>query len=220
MGNLIKYLKYTETIKLNECFEFFKNCLVDQNRWVKNQVLIQYGPIVNELYLKIKELPEDAKEQYQQPLKDLIKKYTETYYDTKMIFGTSDDKGDIEDSLMNKLDEYSFMQNKSDDVDKIRYYWAYNLPCAIMVNGGNEFWFQHLKNIYELLYKDILINVRTAMSSGFKEIIELLDITSMKDLEEKKFFVTVLNHYLKDTDEKISQKVLPTICSLISKFPD
>lgn len=36
MGNLIKYLKYTETIKLNECFEFFKNCLVDQNRWVKN----------------------------------------------------------------------------------------------------------------------------------------------------------------------------------------
>jgi len=34
---------------------------------------------------------------------------------------------------MNKLDEYSFMQNKTDDVDKIRYYWAYNLPCAVLV---------------------------------------------------------------------------------------
>ena len=40
MANLIKYLSYKETLKLNECFDFFKNCLVDQNRWVKNQVLI------------------------------------------------------------------------------------------------------------------------------------------------------------------------------------
>ena len=121
-----------------------------------------------------------------------------------MIFGGEEKKSDVEDSLMNKLDEYSFMQNKTDDVDKVRYYWAYNMPCAILVNGGSKFWFDHLKNIYELLYKDILINVRTAMSAGFKEIIELLDIDKMEDLEERKFFVTVLNHYLKDTDEKIS----------------
>ena len=53
-----------------------------------------------------------------------------------MIFGVGEEKNDIEDSLMNKLDEYSFMQNKTDDVDKIRYYWAYNMPCAILVNGG------------------------------------------------------------------------------------
>jgi len=54
-----------------------------------------------------------------------------------MIFGVGEEKNDIEDSLMNKLDEYSFMQNKTDDVDKIRYYWAYNMPCAILVNGGS-----------------------------------------------------------------------------------
>ena len=53
-----------------------------------------------------------------------------------MIFGADKEKENIEDSLMNKLDEYSFMQNKTDDVDKIRYYWAYNMPCAILVNGG------------------------------------------------------------------------------------
>ena len=84
-----------------------------------------------------------------------------------MIFGNAEEKDEIEDSLVDKLDEYSFMQNKSDDVDKVRYYWAYNMPCAILVNGGNSFWLSHLKNIYELLYKDILINVRTAMSAGF-----------------------------------------------------
>ena len=183
-------------------------------------MLQQYGPIVHEIYLKIKTIPEEQKEEFEPLIVELIKKYSLSYYDTTMIFGNTDEKADIEDSLMNKLDEYSFMQNKTDDVDKVRYYWAYNMPCAILVNGGQKFWFDHLKNIYELIYKDILINVRTTMSAGFKEIIELLDIDKMEDLEERKFFVTVLNHYLKDTDEKISSKVLPTICSLVSKFPD
>lgn len=32
--------------------------------------------------------------------------------------------------------------------------------------------------------------------------------------------MNVLNHFLLDTDENISQKVLPTICTLVSKFPD
>lgn len=70
-----------------------------------------------------------------------------------------------------------------------------------------------------MLYKDMLVNVRTAMSSGFKEIIELLDIDKMQNQEDRKFFVDVLNHYLIDTEE-ISSKVLPTLCKLVSKFPD
>lgn len=58
-------------------------------------------------------------------------------------------------------DDYSFKQNKSDDIDKVRYYWAYNMPCAILVNGSsNQFWNDNLKNIYEMLHKDILLNVR------------------------------------------------------------
>jgi len=89
-------------------------------------------------------------------------------------------------------------------VDKIKYYWAYNMPCAILVNGGQKFWLNHLKSIYDLLYQDILINVRTAMSSGFIEVINHLDIDKMEKEEDQQYFVTVLNHYLKDTDEKIS----------------
>ena len=135
------------------------------------------------------------------------------YYDMKLIFPEAE--GELEDSL--KLDEYSFMQNKSDDVDKIKYYWAYNMPCAIMVNPA-LFWKSHLRNVYELLYKDILINIRTTMSSSFKEIIELVQIEKMEK-DDRQFFINVLNHYLKDTEE-ISSKVLPTICKLVSKFPE
>lgn len=73
--------------------------------------------------------------------------------------------------------------------------------------------------MYEILYKDILINLRTSISASFKEIIEILEINKMEKVEDRQFFVTVLNHFLKDSDD-ISSKVLPTICSLVSKFPD
>ena len=101
----------------------------------------------------------------------------------------------------------------------MKYYWAFNLPCALLVNGGQAFWFKHLKSIYTMLYKDSLINVRTTMSAGFKKIIDLLDIQKMEKEEERKFFVDVMNHYLNDS-EAISAKVLPDICHLVSKFPD
>ena len=103
----------------------------------------------------------------------------ETFYDTKLVYGDKEEsQKDLEDSIMNKLDEYSFMQNKTDDVDKIRYYWAYNLPCAVLVcsKAHPAFWKENLKDIYDLLYKDVLLNVRTALAAGFKEIIQLLDI--------------------------------------------
>ena len=39
MYNIIKHLHCTEDKKLNECFEFFKKCLNDTNRQVKNAAL-------------------------------------------------------------------------------------------------------------------------------------------------------------------------------------
>lgn len=218
LANLIKYLKYNDQTRMSECIDFFKRCLNDSNRWVKNQALIQFGPIVHQIYLKIEAIPESEKnvDSSVANLKELINKMCLTYYDMKMIFGGKDD---LDSSLMDKLDDYSFMQNKTDDVDKVKYYWAYNLPCALLVNGKSVFWFNHLKNIYELLYKDILINLRTTIAASFKEVIELLDIDKMDKQEDRQFFVDVLNHFLKDSDE-ISTKVLPTICKLVSKFPD
>ena len=57
MAELVKFLKNDESEKLNYCFKFFKKCLTDSNRWVKNQALIQFGPIVHQIYLKRKDLP-------------------------------------------------------------------------------------------------------------------------------------------------------------------
>lgn len=157
-------------------------------------------------------------------IQNLIKEMCLAYYDQKLVFGDKDaEKELLDESLMNKLDDYSFAQNKgdADEVEKVRYYWAYNMPCAVLVNKDTpSFWVDHLKPIYELLYKDILINVRTALASGFKEIINILPIDKMETDEEKEYFITVLNHFLKDNDETISQKVLPTLCTLVSKFPD
>ena len=38
-ADIIAQLKPSEADKLKDCFEFFKKCLTDQNRWVKNQAL-------------------------------------------------------------------------------------------------------------------------------------------------------------------------------------
>lgn len=128
-----------------------------------------------------------------------------SFYDQKLIYGDKDaEKELLDESLMNKLDEYSFAQNKTDDIDKIRYYWAYNMPCAILVTKGTTMWNDHLKTIYDLLYKDVLINVRTALASGFKEVIKLVEIDKMEKEEDKLYFLEVLNHYLKDSEDGIA----------------
>mmetsp|Transcript_39605 Transcript_39605/g.60606 ORF Transcript_39605/g.60606 Transcript_39605/m.60606 type:complete len:112 (-) Transcript_39605:1384-1719(-) len=93
------------------------------------------------------------------------------------------------------------------------------MPCALLVNGGQTFWIDHMKAVYQLLYKDSQVNVRTALSAGFKEIVDLLDLQKMDKLDERQFFVEVVNHYLNDSEE-ISSKVIPHICHLVSKFPD
>ena len=214
MSGIIKHLDVVETEKFQECFDFFKRCINDSNRWVKNQALIQFGPIVHNIFLKIDDKQPKA---YVSKLKDLVNEMCLSYYDVKMIFPAD---SDLDESLANKLDEYSFMQNKNDDIDKIKYYWAYNLPCALLVNGGQRYWMDHMKNIYELLYKDILLNVRTTMAAGFKEVINLVEIEKMENPEDQQYFIAIINHYLKDSEEVVSQKVLPTMCTLVSKFPE
>ena len=74
--------------------------------------MIQFGPIVHQIHLKI---TDDLESNTKEELQSLITKACMIYYDMKLIFPEAE--GELEDSL--KLDEYSFMQNKSDDVDKI-----------------------------------------------------------------------------------------------------
>lgn len=184
LASMMKYLRYDDVSRITECIEFFKRCLHDTNRWVKNQALIQFGPLVHQIFLKIEQVPADTAttDSEVSQLKSLISQMCIAYYDLKLIFG---EKDDLDSSLMEKLDDYSFMQNKTDDVDKVKYYWAYNLPCALLVNGKSIFWFSHIKNIYEMLYKDVLINLRTTIAASFKDVIELLEIDKMEKKEER-----------------------------------
>jgi hypothetical protein len=32
------------------------------------------------------------------------------------------------------------MGNSNDDADKIKFNWAYYLPCCLLINGGERFW--------------------------------------------------------------------------------
>jgi len=81
-------------------------------------------------------------------------------------------------------------------------------------------WQEKLKPIYDLLIKDILLNVRTALAAGFKEIINLLPIKEMDKEADKEYFLSLMNHFLKDGEDKVSALVLPTLCTLVSKFSD
>ena len=53
LPNLLKHLKGDDKERLNECIDFFQRCLVDTNRWVKNQALVQFGPLAHNFYLKL-----------------------------------------------------------------------------------------------------------------------------------------------------------------------
>ena len=91
-----------------------------------------------------------------------------------------------------------------------------------MVNGGQKYWKSHLKEIYQALYKDILLNVRKSLAAGLVEIAKLLDLKdSLDDSSEadRSFLVEVANHFLSDVEE-VRFKLLPNLCEFVSLFPE
>lgn len=72
LASLMKHLKYDDVQRITECIEFFKRCLNDSNRWVKNQALIQFGPIVHQIYLKIEQIPDANKDNSVAQIRELI----------------------------------------------------------------------------------------------------------------------------------------------------
>jgi hypothetical protein len=72
----------------------------------------------------------------------------------------------------------SFTANQTDDIDKVKYYWAYFMPCALLLNGGNSYWESRLREIFTRLYKDVLLNVRKSLAAGMFEIMKLVDMES------------------------------------------
>lgn len=83
----------------------------------------------------------------------------------------------------------SFTANQNDDVDKVKYYWAYFIPCSLVLNGGNVFWESKIKDVFQKLYKDVLVNVRKSLAAGMVETMKLVDMDSKNN---QKFFIEAL----------------------------
>lgn len=112
------------------------------------------------------------------------------FYDTSLLGKDEMKDLDIEESLMEKVDEFA---GKNEDVEKVKNQWAYNLPCALLVNGGQKYWLAHLKPIYKILLKDTPTEAKTALSAGFKELINLVSIEKLESKEERQFILEIMN---------------------------
>lgn len=63
-----------------------------------------------------------------------------------------------------------------EDVDTIKHMWAFNMPCALLINGGREYWQQTICQIYKLLYKEESLSVKTSLAAGLIEVANLIDL--------------------------------------------
>lgn len=128
-------------------------------------------------------------------LKHHLSQLWDVFYDQKFISGTEE-----ENSICQ-----SFMANSNDDVDKIKYYWAFYSGCALLINGGEDYWLSTLKPIYEKLYKDLQINVRKTLASSLVEVMKQVD---MGNPDNQEFFMKVIQQFTQDIEE-IKVKVAP-----------
>lgn len=57
------------------------------------------------------------------------------------------------------------------------------------MNGGNVFWESKIRDVFQKLYKDVLVNVRKSLAAGMVEIMKLVDMDSKNN---QKFFIEAL----------------------------
>ena len=114
----------------------------------------------------------------------------------------------------------SMSSNAQDEIDKIKECWAFNFPCVLLVNGGKAYWTRVAKNVYKVLYKDILINVRKSLAASFIEVCRLIGLKEdLDENDDRTFMVEVANNLLSDADE-IKLNLLPNLCDFVSLFPE
>ena len=76
-----------------------------------------------------------------------------------------------------------------------------------------------MRDVYKVLFKDILLNVRKSLAASLIEVAKLIDLNEdPPDSEDHLFMVEVANHLLSDVDE-VRIKLLPHLCEFVSLFP-
>lgn len=109
--------------------------------------------------------------------------------------------------------------NAQDETDRIKECWAFNFPCVLLVNGGKPYWTRVAKAVYQVLFKDILINVRKSLAASLVEVCRLIGLNDdLDENDDRTFMVEVANHLLADADE-IKLNLLPHLCEFVNLFP-
>ena len=108
-----------------------------------------------------------------------------------------------------------------DEHDKMKEMWAFNMPCMLLVNNGRLFWTDTARDVYKMLYKDVLIKIRVSLAASLIEIVKLINLKEDTEEanEDRTLIVEVANHLLSDEDQ-VRIKLLPNLCELISHFPE
>ena len=111
----------------------------------------------------------------------------------------------------------SFTANQNDDVDKVKYYWAFFMPCALLLNGGTHYWDSRIKDIFTKLYKDVLLNVRKSLAAGMYDIMKLVD---MEQKQNQRFFVEALKQFIAADIPEVKVKIAPHLCQIVNLYKD
>ena len=98
---------------------------INSEKWVRNQAMQNFGPILHAVYLKSKT------SHMQEKISCKITEVCNGFYDLNLL--------NIE-----RQDQDSF--SIEDDIVKIKEMWAYHLPCVLHINRA-EYW-NRLKLVY------------------------------------------------------------------------
>ena len=127
------------------------------------------------------------------------------------------------DTLDSKASEKKITMSSTalDEHDKLKEMWAFNLPCMLLVNNGRQFWTETARDIYKVLYKDVLIKIRVSLAASLIEIAKLINLKEDSEdaNEDRTLMVEVANHLLSDEDA-VRLKLIPNLCEFITHFPE
>jgi hypothetical protein len=102
----------------------------------------------------------------------------------------------------------SFMANE-DSTDKLREMWAFNLPCALLVNSPS-YW-PKLKPVYTEIFKDLQLSVKRSLAASLIEVCKIhLD---------QEFMLEVITFFLLCDLEEVKQKIVPNLVDLVKLYP-
>jgi len=159
--------------------------------WVRNQAMQYFGQIIHAVHLKNSVAPT--------ALQSRIREVTDYFYDLALIKGHTTKEPEITES---------FMANE-DSTDKLKEMWAFNLPCALLVNSA-DYW-PKIKPIYEEIYRDLQISIKRSLAAS---LIEVGKIHLDQD-----FLLEVIRHFLLSDLAEVNQKIVPNLIDFVKLYP-